>query len=372
MVAKTKGIKELFDEVINTGLCAACGACVGDCPYMVYYKGKVRMLDLCGRDEGHCYEYCPRTRTDLDAISHNLFGVACDGSEIGPVRDIFMARSADPKILKKAQYGGTVTALLSLALEEKQIGKAILCKTDKGRLPAGYVASTAKEVLQCAGSNYIAYPALEALNRMPRDSKDRLGIVLTPCQSIALAKMRLSPASQRASIDNVSLVVGLFCTWALAYDGFTGFLKDNVDLTKVKKFDIPPPPANRFDVYDGKKVKSFPLDEVRKYRMPTCACCLDMTSEFSDISVGAVEGTEGWNTVIVRSDRGTRIIGLAVKKGVLEVQALPPQNLAHLKEASLLKKNRGLKEIVNRTGNRNDLLYLKMADEVRDRLLGGG
>jgi len=372
VVAKTKGIKELFDEVIDTGLCASCGACVGDCPYMVYYKGKVRMLDLCGRDEGHCYEYCPRTRTDLDSLSRKLFAKPYDGSEIGTVKDIFMARSTDPKILKKAQYGGTVTALLALALAEKAIDKAILCRTDKDRMPAGHVASSAKEILQCAGSNYIAYPALEALNRMPRGSRDRLGIVLTPCQSIALAKMRLNPANHRADIDNVSLVVGLFCTWALAYDGFTGFLRENVDLPKVKKFDIPPPPANRFDVYTGKEVKSFTLDEVRQHRMPTCAYCLDMTAEFSDISVGAVEGKEGWNTVIVRSKRGADIIETAVRKGVLETRALPQQNLAHLEEASLLKKTRGLKEIVSRTGSRNDLLYLEMPDDVREGLLGSG
>ena len=106
--------------------------------------------------------------------------------------------------------------------------------------------------------------------------------------------------------------------------------------------------------------------------MPTCAYCLDMTAEFSDISVGAVEGKEGWNTVIVRSKRGADIIETAVRKGVLETRALPQQNLAHLEEASLLKKTRGLKEIVSRTGSRNDLLYLEMPDDVREGLLGSG
>jgi coenzyme F420 hydrogenase subunit beta len=369
MVTATKGMKELYADVINTGMCAVCGACIGDCPYSVFYKGKIRMLDYCNRTEGHCYEYCPRTYTDLDALSQKVHGAPYKGDEIGVVREILMARAIDKKVLSKAQYGGVVTTLLSAAINEGIIDKAIVTRTGKDKLPAGFVASSAKEVLDCAGSNYMAFPALEALNRMPRDSKDRLGIVVTPCQAMALAKMRLSPPTQRASLDNVKLVIGLFCTWALAYDRFYQFLKDNVDLPRVKKFDIPPPPANRFDVYMGKEVKSFSLDEVRNYRMPTCTLCIDMTAEFTDLSVGSVEGTEGWNTVIVRTQRGEDIVGIAKKKGLIEVKAVPAAGLAHLKEASLNKKARALKEIVKKTGSKEDLLYLGMPKDVRDKLL---
>jgi coenzyme F420 hydrogenase subunit beta len=369
MVTAIKGMKELYNEVINTGLCVVCGACVGDCPYSVFYKGKIRALDYCNRTDGHCYEYCPRTYTDLDAISRKVHGVPYSGDEIGPAGSIFMARSKDKKVLKKAQYGGTVTAMLALALSEGIIDKAILTKTTKDRLPAGSVASTPKEVLECAGSNYMAFPALEALNRMPRESKDKLGVVVTPCQATALAKMRLHPSSERANIGNVKLVIGLFCTWALSYDRFYNFLKDKVDLPRVKKFDIPPPPANRFDVYMSKEVKSFSLNEVRDYRMSTCAYCTDMTAEFTDISVGSVEGTEGWNTVIVRTRRGEDIVDIMKKKGVIEVNQLPADSISHLKEASLNKKARAIKEIVKKTGDKDNLLYLGIAKEVRDRLL---
>jgi coenzyme F420 hydrogenase subunit beta len=202
--------------------------------------------------------------------------------------------------------------------------------------------------------------------------------VLTPCQSIALAKMRFCPPEQRIDLSHIRIVIGLFCTWALDYGLFYEFLKDRVNIAKIKKFDIPPPPANRFDVYIGKEVKSFSLDEVRKYRMKTCAYCLDMTAEFTDISVGAVEGMEGWNTVIVRTGRGASLIQSAVDKGIIETDKLPEKILAHLKEAAMLKKSRGLKECVKRTGDKDNLLYLGMDDKLRDKLLawkgqeGGG
>jgi len=369
MVTKTKGIGDLFKEVIDKGLCAVCGACVGDCPYMVFYRGKIRMLDFCNRTEGHCYEYCPRTFTDMDAISDKIHGMPYIGDEIGTVRKVLMARAGDGKTRAKAQYGGTVSTLLSLALDNGLIDAAILSKNTDDKLPAGFVARSPVQVLEGAGSNYMAYPALETLNRMPLDSKDRLGIVVTPCQAIALAKMKVSPPSQRVNMDNVRLSIGLFCTWALAYDRFYEFIKNNVSPAKIKKFDIPPPPANRFDFYIGKEVKSFSLDEIRKYRMSTCAYCLDMTAEFTDISVGSVEGIEGWNTVLVRTQMGMDIIDDAQKKGKLEIKELPAQNLVHLKEAALIKKARAVQAIVEKTGDRNNLIYLGISDKLREKLL---
>ena len=74
MDMKIKGCKELIEEVIDKGLCAYCGACVGSCPYLVSYKGRIVLLDNCDISEGQCYQYCPRTRTDLDTISQQVFG----------------------------------------------------------------------------------------------------------------------------------------------------------------------------------------------------------------------------------------------------------------------------------------------------------
>jgi coenzyme F420 hydrogenase subunit beta len=66
-----------------------------------------------------------------------------------------------------------------------------------------------------------------------------------------------------------------------------------------------------------------------------------MTAEWTDISVGVVEDLEGWNTVVVRSDPGSQLMDGAVRDGWLEVGELPPENLEHLREASLSKRIRG-------------------------------
>jgi coenzyme F420 hydrogenase subunit beta len=366
----TKGCKELVSEVIDTRLCALCGACTGNCPYLAYYKGRITLLDNCSRaDEAQCYEYCPRTYTDMNAISQKIFSTPYGENEIGTVKDVLMVRATDTIVREKAQYGGAVTALLSLALAEGLINGVVLTKTSDDKAPAPFLAQSVDDVLQCAGSSYMACPVLRRYNQIAKGDNSKLGIVAMPCQVLSVAKMKAEPRQNRVSIGNVKLVIGLFCTWALSPDKFYQFLKENLDLAKVKKFDIPPPPANRFDVFTASGKTSFPLEQIRKFTMPTCAYCLDMTSEFADVSVGSVEGTEEWNTVIVRTDDGADLMERAKKKGKLQIDKLPSSNLEHLKEAALLKKKRALNEIVKRSGDKNNLLYLGLSPQLTKKLL---
>jgi coenzyme F420 hydrogenase subunit beta len=370
MAAITKSCKELIGEVIETGLCTLCGACTGSCPYLTYYNGRIALLDNCSRtDEAQCYEYCPRTFTDMNVISQKMFGTPYEEYEMGSVKDVIIARATDKIIQKKAQYGGAVTALLSLALIEGFIDGAILTKTMDDKSPAALLAQNVDDVLECAGSSYMACAVLGRLNQVSKDSSSKLAIVATPCQVLSLAKMKSEQPESSVSINNVKLVIGLFCTWALSPDKFHQFLKENIDLAEVRKFDIPPPPANRFDVYTSKDVISFPLEQIRKFTMPTCSYCLDMTSEFADISIGSVEGMEGWNTIIVRTTAGAELMEMAKNKGVLQVDRLSKSNFAHLKEAALLKKRRALTEIVRRSGDKNNLLYLGLSPQLIETML---
>jgi coenzyme F420 hydrogenase subunit beta len=94
-----------------------------------------------------------------------------------------------------------------------------------------------------------------------------------------------------------------------------------------------------------------------------------MTSEFADISVGMVEGMDNWNTLIVRTPVGGQLVEKAKADGVIESRPLDEARLAHLREASLNKKKRAIAEIVKRTGDDADLLYLTLSDAERRNLL---
>jgi len=53
-------LERLRDEVIDPGWCVACGACVGICPYLIFYDGMVAVPDRCTLDTGRCYDLCPQ------------------------------------------------------------------------------------------------------------------------------------------------------------------------------------------------------------------------------------------------------------------------------------------------------------------------
>jgi len=345
-----KGLKGLEERVFDRGLCSVCGACLSLCPYLRSWKGRVVKLDRCNLEEGRCFAYCPRTEVDLDGVYKNTFGKTYEEIEMGPVRRILMARAKDSLWTKKAQTGGVVSSLIDFALREGVIQAGILTPRDGDLLPQGRIIKGRKEILSCAGSSYVSGPTLEALNRGPWKGDERIGIVGLPCQVLALARMKTSTLEKRTPIDRVDLVMGLFCTWALDYKPLMAFLNERVDDRPIKKLNITPPPERILEVTSGGTLYRIPVDDIRSFIRPSCRVCLDMTAELSDISVGTVEGKEGWNTVIVRTAKGENLLKRAKNVGVIETRPLPKDNLTHLKEASLLKKRRALDALKEKGG----------------------
>jgi coenzyme F420 hydrogenase subunit beta len=101
---KIMGQKELQKNVIETGLCTNCGACVNLCPYAVAYKDHTIILDPCGREEGRCYAFCPRTPTDLETLRRRYDDKDLT-PELGALRGFYLTRAADPEIRKSSQIG---------------------------------------------------------------------------------------------------------------------------------------------------------------------------------------------------------------------------------------------------------------------------
>ena len=63
--------------------------------------------------------------------------------------------------------------------------------------------------------------------------------------------------------------------------------------------------------------------------------------------------------MIIRTNKGKKLIEEAIKAGLIETRPLATESLQNLKRASLNKKKRALQRIVARTRNAEDLLYLK-------------
>ena len=326
-------MQALLEQVVAHGLCINCGGCVGLCPHICFVDGRVIRTDECSRDEGRCYEVCPRAVKGMKQSS---------ADPLGPHRAVFRSRTCSPLVQDKAQCGGTVTALVLLAMDEGLINKAVLTSSEEDGHPRGRVIRDEQGVLGCSGSRFVAAGTLEAFNQAAKDADAECGIVGLPCQVQALRNLQVSASADSQHKAAVSFVFGLFCTWALDSRLFRKFLTQRNLTGAVRRYDVPPPPANVFQVMARGETLEFPLDEIRPLIMAGCGHCADMTAEGADLSVGALEGMPGWNTLIVRTQKGQDLVDLARQKSILELDSIPKESLEHLKAACTAKRKRGL------------------------------
>jgi len=312
------------------------------CPYLVAFNGRIVKLHDCDLAQGRCYAYCPRTELDLPALQRERFGSVQVPLELGVVRAMLMARARDPQLRERAQTAGVVSALVALALEEKLVDAAILTQRGRDLLPSGRKVTSREEVLQCAGSSYVASPTLAALNRGPWTAGERVAVVGLPCQVLALAKIRADLRDRTRPAPELVMTIGLFCTWALSHAPFLAFLRGRLGSEPILGMDISPPPERILRVRTRQGTRDIPVDEIRGFIQPTCSLCADMTSELADVSVGTVEGEPGWNTLILRTQAGESLLERAKDKGILEVKEMDQEHAANLAQASMLKKRRAL------------------------------
>lgn len=374
---KNKGQKDLIEKVKDNHLCTGCGACVNLCPYQRCYEDNLIALFDCNIDEGRCYSFCPRTPIDLEAMRKRFFDRNDLTPEIGAIKGLYITRAKDERIRAHAQHGGTVTALMALALDEGLIDSAVMAAQGDSLLPYGVTESDSKKILQHGKSSFVVSPNVAEFNRISKnETQQKIGVVATPCQALAYAKMRMKPNPENTNnIEKLKLVVGLFCGWALSWTQLIELFERYGCVDAITGMDIPPSKYQMMQVHSNNTIVEIPLADVEKCVRESCHYCYDMTAEFGDVSIGSARLTEGWevakgwNQVIVRTKLGNDLLDLARKKGVLEFRDVPEGNLDRLKKASLNKKLTAIENLTQKTQNTRELIYIDGNDPVFCALL---
>jgi coenzyme F420 hydrogenase subunit beta len=326
----------LFREVVTSGLCTGCAACIVACPYDVleYDDGGGRYkpfhveadggLEDCTHGEKGCTlctRACPRFRDWEPEIDTFLFGRDRTDEEVfGVSEEVVLARASDPVVNQAGQDGGLVSAMLIWALENGVIDAALVSYlegdgTSWKAIPG--VARTREEVLAAAGSRYTYSANTLAYAEATADGAERLALVGMSCQASAPPVMMARRAGKVAR--RFVLTVGLLCSKTFDDAIFPELFEARYGLHRedMAKMNI----KGVFQIWmrDG-SYHEVPLKEAHAWTREGCKMCPDFAAEHADISTGGIGAFGDWTITIVRTPRGKEIMDRLLADGVIEVR----------------------------------------------------
>ena len=327
--------RELFSEVVTSGLCTGCAACVVACPHDVLdYDAtggvyKPFHLDIDGgRDDcthgvkgcTMCTRACPRFRNWESEIDQHRFARERTDDEVFGIGDVLLARSTDQTLLENGQDGGFISTLLIYALENDLIDAALVSglEGDGSTWRAEpRVVRNRDEVLDTAKSRYTYSANLLAYPQAVESGAERIALVGMGCMASAPGAMQTRKAGKIAR--RLSLTVGLLCSKTFDDSIFEEIFEKRYGLarTDITKMNI----KGVFQIWtrDG-EYHEVPLKEAQAFTREGCKTCPDFAAEHADLSAGGIGAFNDWTLVIVRTDQGREIVKALKDSALIETR----------------------------------------------------
>jgi coenzyme F420 hydrogenase subunit beta len=328
--------KELYDEVVTTGLCTGCAGCVIACPhdvlgythesggYTPFHLEEELGLDDCVHGQKgctSCTRACPRFRLWEPQADEQLFGRQREPDEAAGVsKDILLARAADPAVHQQGQDGGLVGAILIWAIEHDLIDAALVSylegdgstwKTRPG------VARTRDEILAGSGSRYTYSANTLAYDEAIEGGAERIALVGMSCQSSSPPVMKARKVGKVGR--RFALNIGLLCSKTFDDAIFPELFEAKYGLARADMVKMNIKGVFQIWMRDG-SYHEVPLKECHAWTREGCKMCPDFAAEHADISTGGIGAFNDWTLTIVRTDIGREIIDGMVADGSIETR----------------------------------------------------
>ena len=327
---------DLFSEVVTSGLCTGCAACIVACPYdLLRYddtNGRYRPFHVaeeggladCTRGEKGCTlctRACPRFRDWETEVDTFLFGRERLPEEVfGVSQEVVLARATEPAVNAVGQDGGLVSAILIYALENDVIDAALVSYlegdgTSWKAIPG--VATTRQQVLAAAGSRYTYSANTLAYAEAIAGGAERIALVGMSCQASAPPVMAARRAGKVAR--RFVLTIGLLCSKTFEDAIFAELFEARYGLAREDMVKMNIKGVFQIWMRDG-SYHEVPLKEAHAWTREGCKECPDFAAEHADISTGGIGAFADWTITVVRTDKGRELMDSMVAAGVIEVR----------------------------------------------------
>ncbi|UEC42308.1 MAG: F(420)H(2) dehydrogenase subunit F [Methanothrix sp.] len=269
--------------------CMACGACALVCPTTAINKMK---------------NIYPLTSDEAMEVEGSLLQGDAD-EEIGVYSEIFGSRAHG-----EGQDGGAVTSILASAIEGGAIDAAIVVMPEDEYRASASMVDDLDGVMASAGTKYVRVPLVPKLLEALGSGKRRIAVVGTPCAIRSVRKLQAGGYLREAFPGAEIVLVGLFCFESFDPARLKRHMRDlfSIDLDEAQRVQIS---RGRFSIFIGDEEYSCRISDLEDDVREGCEYCGDFVSRLADLSIGSVGSPEGYSTVIVRSDRGRRLLSTA-------------------------------------------------------------
>ena len=325
--------KELYDEVVDTGLCTGCAGCVIVCPHDVSATTTSRAATSrstsrtssgptdCIHGEKGCTSLHPGLPPlpvwEPEADEH-LFARVREPDELsGIYQDLLLTRASDDMVHQMGQDGGLVSAMLIWLREHDYIDGALVSFLDgDGRRLEGQARawpSPTRRSSASAGSRYTYSANTLAMKEAAgaRASK-RLALVGMGCQTSS------PPVMWHRKVGKIGkpilFNIGLLCSKTFDDAIFEELFETKYGLRKqdMVKMNI----KGVFQIWtkDG-GYHEINLKECHAWTREGCTHCPDFAAEHADISTGGIGKDNDWTLTVVRTDLGREVITRMIADG---------------------------------------------------------
>ena len=349
--------KELYEQVIETGLCTGCAGCVVTCPHDVigyeHEEGKYKPFHLeeelglsnCIHGEKGCTtctRACPRFGSWESAANLHLFGRERKDDEMAGIwEQLLLTRATDKTTHEKGQDGGFVSAMLVWLLDNGYIDGALVSgvEHDDAWKAKPVVVRNRDEVLATAGSRYTYCANPLALRDAKELGLSRLALVGMGCQTSSPPVMWDRKAGKVSK--PFQFTIGLLCSKTFDDAIFPELFEAKYGLNKQDMLKMNIKGVLQIWMKDG-SYHEIDLKECHQWTRTGCKTCPDFAAEHSDIATGGIGKDNDWTLTIVRTKLGVEVVERMIRDGVIESKPAQDDEVAMklLRTLSIVSRRR--------------------------------